>query len=226
MTNFNPTIMYQFFSKTEKDYISQLERYAFDGRIEVIQSEREALRAVEYLRKCKLLGIDTETKPSFKRGIQYQVALLQVASEDDICFLFRLNFMGFPSCLISILEDPSIHKVGLSLHDDFRALAHRTQEFHPAGFTDIQHLASGMGIQDLSLQKLYANVFGRRISKNAQLSNWEAEVLDEKQRIYAATDAAACIRLYKIMSKLHASGEYRLTHCPTKEEYTNNDNAL
>ena len=209
--------MHTFFSKTDKEYIVHLPRYVFEGRIEVVKSERETLRAVEYLRRCRLLGIDTETKPSFKRGVQHQVALLQIATEDNLCFLFRLNYIGFPSLLKSILEDPAIHKVGLSLHDDFRMLSQRTEEFHPAGFTDIQHIAVGMGIEDLSLQKLYANVFGLRISKNAQLSNWEAEVLDEKQRVYAATDADACIHLYKIMKELHQSGDYRLVQYPIGE---------
>ena len=209
--------MHTFFSKTDKEYIVHLPRYVFEGRIEVVKSERETLRAVEYLRRCRLLGIDTETKPSFKRGVQHQVALLQIATEENLCFLFRLNFIGFPSLLKSILEDPAIHKVGLSLHDDFRMLSQRTEEFHPAGFTDIQHIAVGMGIEDLSLQKLYANIFGLRISKNAQLSNWEAEVLDEKQRVYAATDADACIHLYKTMNELHQSGDYRLVQCPVGE---------
>ena len=209
--------MHTFFSKTDKEYIVHLPRYVFEGRIEVIKSERETLRAVEYLRRCRLLGIDTETKPSFKRGVQHQVALLQIATGDNLCFLFRLNFIGFPSLLKSILEDPAIHKVGLSLHDDFRMLSQRTEEFHPAGFTDIQHIAVGMGIEDLSLQKLYANIFGLRISKNAQLSNWEAEVLDEKQRVYAATDADACIHLYKTMNELHQSGDYRLVQYPVGE---------
>lgn len=209
--------MYQLFSKTEKSYIPQLARYVFEGKIIVVQSENEAVRAADYLRKFPLIGIDTETRPSFKRGLQYPVALLQVATE-EICFLFRLNFMGFPAYISSILEDPAIHKVGLSLHDDFRALTHRKPEFHPAGFTDLQHIATGMGIEDMSLQKLYANFLKKRISKNAQLSNWEADVLDEKQRIYAATDAAACIHLYKIMTELHHSGDYFLVPCPVENQ--------
>ncbi len=215
--------MNKIFIKTEKAYITNLERYAFEGQIEVINSEKEALKIVEYLRKCRLIGIDTETKPSFKRGVQHLVSLLQIATEDNICFLFRLNYMGFPTCLKSVLEDPSIHKVGLSLHDDFRCLSFRDANFHPAGYTDIQHIASGMGIQDLSLQKLYANIFGQRISKNAQLSNWETNELDEKQRIYAATDAAACIKLYKKMNQLHLSGDYQLIPCPTHDEEINKD---
>ena len=208
--------MTELFTKTDKAIIPDLPRYTFGGRIVVIQTEGEAIRAVEYLRKSKLLGIDTETRPSFKRGVNYLVALLQIAN-DEICFLFRLNFMGLPACLVDLLEDPTILKIGLSLHDDFRMLSHRTP-LHPAGFVDLQHLATGMGIEDLSLQKLWANFFRQRISKNAQLSNWEAEVLDEKQRVYAATDADACIHLYRRMIALHQSGDYTLLPPPPAPE--------
>ncbi|GEM_PF-67227 len=218
--------MVQLFTQTDKNIIPDLPRYTFEGRIVVVQSEGEAERAVKYLRQSKILGIDTETRPSFKRGIQYQVALLQIAN-DEICFLFRLNYMGFPQCLVDLLEDPTILKIGLSLHDDFRMLGHRHEDFHPKGFVDLQHLAAGMGILDMSLQKLFANVFHQRISKNAQLSNWEADHLDEKQRVYAATDADACIQLYRVMSDLHATGDYELIPVPKPEpvEPTPADNA-
>lgn len=205
--------MTTLFQKTDKAIIPTLPRYTFGGRIVVIQSEGEARRAVEYLRTFKLLGLDTETRPSFKRGIQHQVALLQIAG-DGICFLFRLNFMGLPACLVELLEDPTILKIGLSLHDDFRALSHRAPELHPAGYVDLQHLSQGMGIEDLSLQKLWANFFHQRISKTAQLSNWEADHLDEKQRVYAATDADTVIHLYRRMSELHLSGDYTLIPPP------------
>lgn len=207
--------MTELFTKTDKTIIPNLPRYTFGGRIIVIQTEGEAIRAVEYLRQSKVLGLDTETRPSFKRGVNYLVALLQIAN-DDTCFLFRLNIMGLPPCLVELLEDPAILKIGLSLHDDFRMLSHRCP-LHPAGFVDLQHLAVGMGIEDLSLQKLWANFFRQRISKNAQLSNWEADVLDEKQRIYAATDADACIHLYRRMSELHLSGDYKLLPPPQPE---------
>lgn len=205
--------MTELFTKTDKNLIPTLPRYTFGGRIVVIQSEGEARRAVEYLRTFKILGIDTETRPSFKRGVQYQVALLQIAG-DGICFLFRLNFMGFPPCLVKLLEDPTILKIGLSLHDDFRMLSHRCEGFHPAGYVDLQPLAAGMGIEDMSLQKLWANFFRQRISKSAQLSNWEADHLDEKQRVYAATDADTVIHLYRRMTELHLSGDYTLLPPP------------
>ena len=195
--------------KIDKTVIPQLPRYAFEGRIVVVQSEDEANRAVRVLRAAPMIGMDTETRPAFKRGEMHKVALLQMATE-DICFLFRLNQMGLPEALVELLSDKDVLKLGLSLHDDFTMLRRRNSQVKPAGYIDLQDYVKGMGIEDLSLQKLYANVFGRRISKSARLSNWEADVLTEAQKVYAATDAVTCIQLYKELKTLKENGDYRL----------------
>lgn len=199
----------ELFRTTDKAIIPTLPRYAYDGRIVVIQSETESEYITEILRKAPILGIDTETRPTFRRGESHPVALLQIASE-EVCFLFRLNFMGFPPCLVNLLSDPNILKVGLSLKDDFMMLRHRVPSFVPAGYVDLQDYAAEMGIEDMSLQKLYANVFGRRISKSARLSNWEADSLSESQKVYAATDAVTCISLYKELKRLRSEHAYRI----------------
>jgi ribonuclease D len=151
-----------------------------------------------------LLGFDTETRPSFVRGKLNKVSLLQVCTE-DVCFLFRLNQLGMPQCLIKLLEDRKITKVGLSLHDDLHSLNQR-ERFNAGTFIDLQNLAKEMGIQDMSLQKLYANIFGQKISKGQQLSNWDADNLNEAQKLYAATDAWACIQLYREMKRMQEEG--------------------
>lgn len=196
--------MKKIFDKYDKQLLQDLPRVLFPGHIEVIVSESEAEKAVEFLMKQPLLGFDTETKPSFKPGKQNQVALLQVSS-GGICFLFRLNHIGLPQCIIKLLEDKRITKVGLSWHDDLRALNQR-KKFHAGTFIDLQDIAKEMGIVDISLQKLYANIFGEKISKGQQLSNWEADSLSEPQKLYAATDAWACINLYKEMKKMQEEG--------------------
>ena len=137
------------------------------------------------------------------------MALLQVATE-DMCFLFRLNEMGFPTCLSQLLADKEVLKVGLSLKDDFLMLKRRDPSFVPDGYIDLQPYAKAMGIEDMSLQKLYANVFHMRISKSAQLSNWEADVLTESQKVYAATDAYTCIQLYKELKQIKESNNFEL----------------
>lgn len=205
--------MQELFVRTDKKLISTLPRYTFEGRIIVIQSENEANRAVAFLRTQKIVGIDTETRPSFRRGQQHKVALIQIATP-DICFLFRLNYMGFPDSLIKLLEDTQIAKVGLSLKDDIHQLEQRHPGFNPQNFIDLQQIATRMGIEDMSLAKLFANFFRQRISKNAQLSNWEADALDEKQRVYAATDASACLLLYSRMQELVSNKQYQLISVP------------
>lgn len=201
--------MRKLFVNTKKDFISQLPRYAFEGKIVVVQSKDEAERAVKALRHSPILGIDTETRPSFRRGQSHKVALLQIANE-DLCFLFRLNEIGFLPCLISLLSDENILKIGLSLHDDFMMLRHREPSFTPKGYIDLQDYVKDLGIQDMSLQKLYANIFHKRISKNARLSNWEADILSESQKIYAATDAITCIQLYNELKQLKTSRDFEL----------------
>ena len=203
--------MKKIFDRYDKALLQDLPRVLFPGHIEVIVSEREAQKAVDFLMKQPLLGFDTETKPSFKVGKMNQVALLQV-SNGGLCFLFRLNRIGLPRCLIKLLEDKKITKIGLSWHDDLRALNQRGK-FRPGTFIDLQDMAKEMGIVDISLQKLYANIFGEKISKGQQLSNWEADSLTEAQQLYAATDAWACIQLYEEMMKMKEEG-YKLEQTP------------
>lgn len=201
--------METFFRKFDKTLIPTLPRFAYDGKIVIIQSVGEAEKAVDVLRRQPIVGIDTETRPTFRRGENHAVALLQAAGEDT-CFLFRLNYIDIPECILSLMADTHVLKVGLSLGDDFTMMRRRNPEFHAAGFVDLQDISKGMGIEDMSLQKLYANFFGQRISKSAQLSNWEAENYTQAQKTYAATDAVACINLYKVMKPLWISGEYEL----------------
>ena len=196
------------YNKFDKKQIAQLPRVTFGGRIVVVLSEHEAEKAVSYLLSCDILGVDTETRPSFKKGRMHEVALLQVSSR-DVCFLFRLNLIGLTPAIIRLLEDTTVPKVGLSLHDDMFML-HRRAAFVPGWFVDLQKVVQQVGIEDLSLQKLYANIFGQRIVKRQQLSNWEADALDEKQKAYAATDAWTCIMLYEEIQRLIETREYDL----------------
>ena len=81
-----------------KEEVEDLPMEHFDGRIFVLTTESEANKAVEYLQKFPRIGFDTETRPSFRKGRRYKVSLVQL-STDDTCFLFRLNYMGFPAGL-------------------------------------------------------------------------------------------------------------------------------
>lgn len=203
-------------NKFDKKIIGQLPRALFEGRIVTIFTEGEAQRAVDYLLTADILGLDTETRPSFKKGHSYKVALLQVSTH-DICFLFRLNRLDNSPAVKRLLEDTVIPKIGLSLHDDVRMMQHRMPDLKPGNFIDLQHVVKNLGIEDMSLAKLYANIFGQRISKREQLSNWEAERLSEKQKRYAATDAWACIQLYEEYLRLMETHDYVLEKIPEPE---------
>ena len=196
------------YNKFDKKLIADLPVAQFEGRIIVILTAGEAERAVNFLLSKTLLGLDTETRPCFQRGRQHQVALLQVAT-DDICFLFRLNHIGMSPAIVRLLEDTTVTKVGLSWHDDLNAL-HRLGNFKTGDFIEIQNHVHDIGIEDMSLQKIYANLFGRKISKRQQLSNWEADILSDKQKLYAATDAWACIDIYREIINLKEQGNYEL----------------
>lgn len=188
----------------------------FSGRIIVINTAAEAEKAVDYLMSQKILGIDTETRPSFKKGQTHNVALLQVSTHDT-CFLFRLNLTGITPAIIRLLEDPSIPKIGLSLRDDINSL-HKRADFHPGNFIDLQKHVCELGVEDLSLQKLYANFFHQKISKSVRLSNWESDVLSDRQKLYAATDAWACINIYEELCRLEKTGDYELVKIEENKE--------
>lgn len=190
----------------DKDALKDYPQGQFGGDIHVMQTPQDIERAVNYLKRCTVLGIDSETRPSFKKGKQYKVALLQIATREQ-CFLFRLNITGLTVPIIYLLENPSIIKVGLSLHDDFMML-HRRAPFEPRACIELQEYVRAFGIQDKSLQKIYGILFGEKISKTQRLSNWEASELTEAQKRYAATDAWACLRIYNRLQELKETGDF------------------
>ena len=167
---------------------------SFKGGIHVISKLKEVPEALESLSSVELLGFDTETRPAFHRGISNPVALLQLSGDSD-AFLFRLREVGFTRQLIDLMENPSILKVGVAIHDDIRALQ-ENRNFEPRGFIDLADIARELGIVTTGLRNLSGIVLGARISKRFQLSNWERKTLDENQKVYAATDAWVCREIY------------------------------
>ncbi len=207
------------YNKFDKNKLATLPPVTFPGRIITILSAGEAERAVDYLLTFPILGIDTETRPSFKKGRTYQVALLQVSTYDT-CFLFRLNVIGVTPAVIRLLENKTVPMVGLSLHNDLLSL-HQRAAFEPGAFVDLQDEVVRLGIEDMSLQKIYANLFHQKISKRQRLSNWEADVLNDRQRMYAATDAWTCLKLYDEICRLADTDDYELVTVPEPEPKDN-----
>lgn len=181
----------------DKQVINDMPIVYFEGRIHVIDAISQVKSAVMALRTASIVGFDTETRPSFKRGEHHKVALLQLSTDTD-AFLFRLNKTGLPAPLKRFLEDTSIIKVGLSTPDDFHQLT-RLSDFQPGGFVELQQMVKSFEIIDMSLQKIFAILFGKKISKSQQLTNWESPELTHAQQQYAAIDAWACLRIYQLL---------------------------
>lgn len=196
------------FTKFDKKSINSLPRILFPGKIVLIDKAEDTEEAVNFLLSQPILGVDTETRPSFCKGRGFQVSLLQVSTH-DVCFLFRLHLTGITPAIIRFLEDKTVPKVGLSWHDDLLQL-HKRAEFKAGYFIELQDEAKKFGLQDMSLQKLYANLFHQKISKAQRLSNWEASELKDSQQAYAATDAWCCIKLYEELLRLKRDGDYEL----------------
>ena len=196
------------FTKFDKKSINSLPRILFPGKIVLIDKAEDTEDAVNFLLSQPILGVDTETRPSFSKGRAFQVSLLQVSTH-DVCYLFRLHLTGITPAIIRFLEDKRVPKVGLSWHDDLLQL-HRRADFKAGYFIELQDEAKKFGLQDMSLQKLYANLFHQKISKAQRLSNWEASELKDSQLAYAATDAWCCIKLYEELLRLKQDGDYEI----------------
>ncbi len=183
--------------------IDVLPYVAFGGKITVVKKEEDVAAAVAYLSQEKVLGYDTETRPSFTRGVRYGVSLLQLASAEQ-AFLFRVDKVGIPADLVALLQSKQVLKIGAAINEDIRGMQ-RIAPFKAQGFVDLQKMAEAYGIEDKALKKMAAIVLGLRISKSQQTSNWAAVNYTADQKLYAATDAWICREIY--LRLLDAGGE-------------------
>lgn len=168
---------------------------AYEGKIELITNPKDLPAAFKEIQKNKVVGFDTETRPSFKKGQVYKVSLIQLALQKKV-FVIRLNHTGVTPEMIPFLESENIIKPGIGIRDDVRLLQ-KLQRFEADGFFELTTLSKEVGFEVESVKKLTALLLGFRISKTAQTSNWEAETLTDKQLQYAATDAWVCLQIYK-----------------------------
>ena len=183
----------------DKTTIQTLPLTSFDGEVIIVDDPAKVQEAVEYLSQFTVLGVDTEARPSFTRGLHYPTALVQVATMQR-CYLFRLTHVGMPKELAHIFANPAICKVGLAFKDDLNGLRRR-RDFKPANCVDLQSIVCKYGIMDLGLQKIFAIIFGQKISKAQQLTNWENSHLTPEQAKYASTDAWATLKIYLELQK-------------------------
>lgn len=200
-----------------KQELAEMPKALYEGPITTVISETEAHKVFRAIEHYDIVGIDTETRPSFKKGKTNNVALLQISTTDH-CWLIRLNRTGFTEDIKNFLENKNITKVGLSLKDDFRLLG-KSIKIKPEAYIELQQYVENFGIKEKSLQKIYGILFGQKISKSQRLTNWEADELTEPQKRYAATDAWSCLEIYKKLQELEKSRDFEVKI--NKSENTN-----
>lgn len=189
-----------FAQHIDKAAIQTLPVTFFEGEVIVVDKPDMVADAAAYLRQHTVLGVDTEARPSFKRGVHYPTALVQIATLER-CYLFRLTHVGLPVEIAEIFANPNICKVGLAFKDDITGLRRR-RDFKPANCVDLQSMVCKYGIMELGLQKIFAIIFGKKISKSQQLTNWENSHLTPEQARYASTDAWATLSIYLALQQV------------------------
>lgn len=162
--------------------------------MQIITKEKELDETIDQINAYDCVGFDTETKPVFVKGQFNHVALIQIAIPGKV-FLIRTNHIGLPDKVCEFFENEKIKKLGVALTDDIKDLR-KLRDFAPRGFFEFNEMVNKLGIESNGLRNLTATILGFRISKSAQVTNWEAPVLTEKQVRYAATDAWVCLEMY------------------------------
>lgn len=189
-----------FAENLSNEEINELPIYQFDGGIFVIDTFEKLDYYLPLLDNQYILGFDTETRPSFKKGKVNPVSLLQITTNNE-AFLIRINKIGLPEEIKKILSDKNVKKIGLAIKDDIKILR-EISDFDPNSFIDLQDYVEDFGIEAKSLKKITAIVLNKRISKSQQVTNWEKAELTDAQKTYAATDAWACLKIYKKLNQI------------------------
>ncbi len=183
-----------FEKRITKIEINELPLFKYEGKIVIAADERQIDKAIFEIEKYDLVGFDTESKPTFRKGQFNHVALVQIAIPDKV-YLLRIHHVGITNSLKKFLLNDKIRKVGIALDDDIIAL-NKKRRFKPGGFIDLNKIAPSLGIENIGARNLSALLLNNRISKNQQVSNWENPILTSPQVKYAATDAWICLEIY------------------------------
>jgi ribonuclease D len=188
-----------FIKEITKEQINLLPLVRFEGNIELIDSREQLEKVMPELSSFECLGFDTETRPTFLKGVSYSVSLVQLATPQKV-FLFRINILGLGRKLCQLFSNPEVKKIGISIRDDIKALQ-KLHFFEPHSFVDLNHIAQDLEIKHAGVRSLTAIFLEGRISKNQQTSNWDKGQLTEPQMRYAATDAWVCLEIYDKLFK-------------------------
>ncbi len=180
--------------RISKEYILSMPILEYGGPIKLVDSVDSLQECVLSLSKADILGFDTESRPSFRKGESHPVSLIQLADSESV-YIIQISKTGFRRELIRLFENPQIIKVGLAAADDIAKLK-ELRNFCPEGFVDLSDIARSKGIVQTGLRALSVRYLKHRISKTTRTTNWANPDLTKRQLIYAATDAWICLQLY------------------------------
>lgn len=190
--------------KISKEEINELPLRRYAGEVRLVRTEEELADALDVLRSDSVLGFDTETRPTFRKGKVNLPSLVQLACA-DVVYLIQLNWVPLGEMLADLLSDPAIIKTGVAVRDDIRDLQ-KLYAFRDGGVVDLGEVARDLGLETHGLRNLAANFLGIRISKGAQCSNWSNRELGPQQVVYAATDAWVSREIHITMRNLGLVG--------------------
>jgi Ribonuclease D len=177
-----------------REEVGQLAVRKYEGTICLVASGQDLKRAIHVIRREQVVGLDTETKPTFRKGQFHLPCLVQIATA-SVTYLFQLKRMEFSDALTEVLENPAIIKAGIGLADDFTNLK-KVFPFKPQNIIDLSLVAQQQGIKQSGLRSLAGQLLGFRITKGSSTSNWASHRLTLKQIVYAATDAWVCREIF------------------------------
>jgi ribonuclease D len=183
-----------------REDLANLPIHRYHGSVHLVTTLHEVAQALADIRRERVTGFDTETRPAFRKGEVYLPCLAQVATARAV-YLFALRHTEVFPALTEILSEARIVKAGVALADDFRTLQ-ALFPFNEKGIVDLGKVARRCGLEQTGVRNLAAIFLGFRIPKGARTSNWAAPRLTEAQVTYAATDAWVCRELYLRMESL------------------------
>ncbi len=184
--------------------------------IVLVQTDEVLDVALQEIAQESILGFDTETRPSFSKNQHYKVSILQLSGVNKTWIIRLIPLEHRIADIYAVLENENIKKAGLAVQGDIRALSQRLK-FNARGFVDVSKFTTHIGIINTGMKNLAALFLGVRVSKSSQMSNWEAEVLTQKQIDYAATDSWISRKLFLEVENVLAENKYDIEPEPEPE---------
>ncbi len=184
----------------DKEQINLLDAFDRLGlqQVQMVTTAEQATAALQELKAEKVLGFDTESKPTFAKNEASTGPHIVQLSTLQRAWIFQLEDPQCRSAVGELLESPHIIKAGFGLGDDKKRITYKLG-VDLKGVLDLNAVFREKGYRkDMGVRGAVAVLFNRRFikSKKASTSNWANAHLTEAQIIYAANDAYAAMRVY------------------------------